>query len=335
MLFQKKLRLWHTVNRRNEMNKMQVKAINMKEPGKIMFRDVDLGKLKPNEILVRTKACGICKFDINAFSGKIKDSYLDEPGHEGVGIIEEVGEEVGELKPGDKVAALGRGAFGNYFKASKNMVAKIPQETEDFEYWMAEPVACVVNGLRSTIIQPGDTVAIIGCGYMGLLLTQGLPKEYITHLFCIDINDERLELAKEFGADTILNSIQTDAVEYIKSEKGEVDVVIEAAGAQGTSDIATELLRKGGKLIIFGHHVEKELVDMGAWHMKGLRILNPSPMLSSDFSKDFQDAVKLMKRGTFAQKKLITHTFAFLEIQKAFSFVSSKPPHYIKGVILY
>ena len=314
---------------------MQVRAINIKEPRKIIFRDVDLGKLKPNEILVRTKVCGICKFDINAFSGKIKDSYLNELGHEGVGIVEKVGEEVGEFKPGDKVAAVGRGAFGKCFRANENMAAKIPQETEDFEYWIAEPVACVVNGLRSTTIQPGDTVAVIGCGYMGLLLTQGLPKEYIAHLFCIDMDDERLELAREFGADTILNSIQTNVVEYIKSEKGEVDVVIEAAGAKGTSDIATELLRKGGKFIIFGHHVEEELVDMGAWHMKGLRILNPSPMLSSNFSKDFQDAVKLMKRGTFAQKKLITHTFAFSEIQKAFSFISSKPPHYIKGVILY
>jgi len=308
----------------------------MKKPGKLTFQQVDLDKLAFNEVLIRTKACGICKLDINSFTGKIKGDYLKRPGHEGVGIVEEVGKEVYGLKPGDKVAAVGAGAFGTYFKAKRDMVAKIPQGTEEFEYWIAEPVACVVNAVRATSIQPGDTVVIIGCGYMGLLLTQALPKEYITHLFCIDIDDERLGLAKEFGADTILNSNQTDVVEYIKDKIGEVDVVIEAAGVKGTLDIATQLLRKGGKLVIFGYHVDKEIVNTGAWHVKGLWVLNPSPMLSSNFSKDFQDAVKLMKKGTFNQKKLITHKFAFSEIQEAFSFISkNKPSDYIKGVITY
>lgn len=314
---------------------MQITAIHMKKPGKLTFQRVNLGRLASNEILIRTKACGICRLDINSFAGKIEGDYLENLGHEGVGIVEKIGEEVGGFKLGDKVAALGRGAFGTYFKACKDMAAKIPQETVNFGYWIAEPSACVVNALRSTTVQPGDTVVIIGCGYMGLLLIQALPKEYITHLFCIDIDDERLELAKEFGADTILNSIQIDVVEYIKSEVGEVDIVIEAAGVKKTLDIATELLRKGGKLIIFGYHIEKELVDTGAWHTKGLWVVNSSPMLSSDFSKDFQDAVRLIKKGTFAQKHLITHRFTFSEIQEAFSFISSKPPNYIKGAILY
>jgi len=307
----------------------------MEEYGKITFQEVDLGSLDSHKVLIRTKACGICKLDINSFGGKVKGDYLRRPGHEGVGIVEEVGEEVKKLKRGDKVAALGRGAFGTYFKANENMVAKIPQETEDFEHWIAEPPACVVNGLRSTTVQPGDTVVIIGCGYMGLLLTQGLPKEYIAHLFCVDIDDDKLELAQKFGANITINSIKTDAIEQIRSKVGEVDIVIEAAGVKGTLDVATKLLRKGGKLSIFGYHVEEEIIDTGAWHMKGLWVLNPSPMLSSNFSKDFQDSVKLMRKGTFNQKQLITHRFTFSEIQEAFSFISSKPPEYIKGVIVY
>jgi len=310
-------------------------AISIQKPGKIIFHKTNSGRLKPDEALIRTKACGICKLDINSFIGKFKDSYSHHPGHEGVGIIEEVGKDVQEFKTGDKVAAVGSGAFGTYFKAHQDMVAKIPQEIKDFEYWISEPCACVVNGLRAVNIQPGDIVVIIGCGYMGLLLIQGIPKNFVSHLFCIDVDDKKLQLAKKFGADTILNPNHVDVVDYIRNQVGEVDIVIEAAGVKGTLEVATKLLRQGGKLSIFGYHIDPEIIDTGTWHAKGLWVLNPSPMLSLNFSKDFQDAVKLMRKGVFTQQQLITHKFPFPKIQEAFSFIASNPSDYIKGVILF
>jgi len=306
----------------------------MRESGKIVFQEKELNKLQAYEILIRTKACGICKADIDAFKGEVKGNYLDNPGHEIVGIVEDAGGEVKESKPGDKVVAVGSGGFSDYFKVNENMVAKIPDEVKEWEYWVAEPIACVVNGIRSMQIQPGDTVILIGCGYMGLLLAQGLPKEYIAHFLTIDIDEKRLKLAQEFGADTTLNPSRTDVAKYIEEKVGKVDVVIEATGVEGILNMATGLVRRGGKLVIFGTHMKGEIMDVNQWHIKGLWVINTIPGLSVNFSKDLADAVKLMIKGTFNQKKLITHKFKFQDAGQAFDSIL-EDVSYIKGVILF
>ncbi len=296
--------------------------------------EIDVEEPSKNEVLIRTKACGICMWEINVFQGKIPGEGV--MGHEGAGIVAAVGEAVKNVKVGDKVTALGGSAFAEFFKSDYRNVAKVPDDVKDFSYWISEPIACVVNGIRGSEIRIGDNVCLIGCGYMGLLLIQAMPRTNINRLVALDIQDERLKLAKKFGAESVFNPKKVDVVKEVREIfGGEADVVIEASGASGTLYLATDLLRPGGKLVIFGMHIMDEKVPTAAWHMKGLKILNTTPNFSLDFNKDFYDAVNLLKKGVINQEPLITHRFSYKEPEKAFKIASEKPPDYIKGVITF
>jgi len=312
---------------------MKVQAISLSRDS-VKITEINVDKPGRNEVLVETKACGICQGDVYTFQGKAPGGRA--MGHEGVGIVAEVGEDVENVKLGDKVATLGHPAFAEFHKTDYRKVAKIPDSVEDFTLWISEPLACVVNGIRGSGFQIGDNVCIIGCGYMGLLLIQAIPKSLINSFIALDVRNERLNLAEKFGAEFVINPKEADAVKEVRSILGgEADVVIEASGAEGTINLATELVRPGGRLVIFGAHVLDEVVPTMKWHVKGLRILNTAPNFSSDFTKDFHDAVKLLKRGVFDQKSLITHKFSYKEAERAFMVASQKPPDYIKGVLIF
>lgn len=312
---------------------MKAQAIIISK-GEAKTREIDVPEIGSGDVLVETKACGICMGDIYAFQGKLPGGEV--MGHEGVGVVAEVGEDVRNVKHGDKVTTLGGPAFAEFYATSCQNVAKIPDYIEDLAFWISEPPACVVNGIKGSSIQIGDNVCIIGSGYMGLLHIQAMPRNTMRNLIALDIRNERLALAKKFGADFILNPNEVDVAQKVHDLLGgEADVVIEASGAHGTLGIATELIRPGGKLVIFGRHVMDEEVPTEKWHGKGLSILNTAPAFSKDFKRDFQDAVKLLEKGVFDQKLLITHRFSYEDAQTAFKIASERTVDYIKGVITF
>ncbi len=283
------------------------------------------------------KACGICKYDIKCFEGKVDSPrYNNAPGHEGVGIVEEVGIGVEDIKPGDNVTSMAHGgAMAEYFIAERNAIAKIPDGVKAYEYWVAEPVACAVCALRLLRIEPGDRVVVVGCGYMGLLLIQGLPKEFVSKIVAVDIDESRLELARRYGADEVVNANSSEFVAAVTdSLAGEADIVIEAVGLPGLISKATGMTRMGGRLCIFGHHDRDEAVPTDAWHMKGIEVLNTTPFASKNFHKDLVDAVKLMDKKVFDQTELISKTYPFADIGRAMKETSSKASELIKTVLI-
>ncbi|MEM2939332.1 MAG: zinc-binding dehydrogenase [Candidatus Bathyarchaeia archaeon] len=306
------------------------------DKGRAEVAEIEVAKPGKDEVLIETKACGICMGDVYVFQGKLKGGNV--MGHEGVGVVAEIGENVKNVKPGDRVTTLGGPAFAEYYKTRGHNVAKIPDDVDenDLIYWISEPLACAVTGIKGSDIRVGDNVCIIGCGYMGLLLIQVMPKNILSNLIAVDLRSECLELAKKFGADHVLNPLEHNIVDAVNDILGgKADVVIEASGASGTINLATEITREGGKLVIFGRHVLDEKVPTEKWHTKGLTILNTSPAFSADFNKDFHDAVKLLRKGVVNQKPLITHRFHYRNAQEAFELASKKPSNYIKGVITF
>jgi len=313
---------------------MKVKALSFSK-GEVNLVEVEVPKIGDDEVLIQTKCCGICKSDINFYLGKLGGPE-GVRGHEGTGTVVEVGRMVKQIKSDDKVTSLGGPAFAEFYKTNHRNVAKIPDDIEEFEFWISEPLACVVNGIRGSGIQIGDNVCVIGCGYMGLLLIQAMPKNILNNLTAIDINNKRLALSEKFGAENTINPDKEDPInETRKIIHGEYDVVIESAGLPGTIDLATKLTRQGGNLIIFGYHVSEETVPVNSWHTKGINVLNISPNFSKNFNKDFHDAVKLLNKGTFNQRPLITHRASHHEAEKIFKVAVKKPDDYIKGVITF
>lgn len=313
---------------------MRAKAIAVIEPGRVELSNIDVDEPKAAEVLVKTEACGICMGDVHAFAGRSRTAYPAFIGHEGVGTVVSMGDQVVDLKPGDRVTTLGGPAFAEYYKTVEGQAAKLPEGVEKPWLWISEPAACAVNGVRGANVEIGDDVCVVGCGYMGLLLLQALPKSYTGTLIAVDLDDHKLMLAKRFGAEVTLNPRRSDVLKETRSVLGRgADVVFEAAGVRGTISLATGLARNSGTVVIFGHHVEDEMVPTSDWHTRGLRVLNTAPQFSPDFTREFRTAVKLMRRGVFNQEPLMTHIHGFDEAQEAFQVAQQRPRGYVKGVI--
>jgi L-iditol 2-dehydrogenase len=317
--------------------KKSVRQVVFEGGGRMSVRRGPVGDPADNQVLVHMKACGICLYDTKCFKDSSVDPvYSARPGHEGVGIVAETGKNVLDIEPGDKVTSVTfGGALSEMYLADRVSVAKIPRGVSRYEHWVAEPAACVVNSLRHLRIEPGDDVVVYGTGYMGLLIIQGLPKEYIRTLVAIDILDGRLELAKRYGAGHTVNANRDNPVEAVlDAAGGKVDLVIEAVGLPGIIPKATDMLKNGARLCLFGHHAADETVPTGNWHMRGIEVLNTTPFNSKNFSKDLSDAVRLMEKGRFNQEELVSRTYPYDQLERALHELSPKPPDVIKAVLL-
>lgn len=314
---------------------MKTDAVVLVEPGKMEVTQIEIPDPGPGEVLIEIKANGICKGDINFFLGRAKIKYPHFLGHEPAGVVAGLGPGAEGLKPGDKVALLGSPSFRKHYVTHSSRLIKIPdQSAEDLSLWISEPPSCAVNGAQGSGFKLGDKVALLGCGYMGLLIFQAMPRETFSRLIVADPSPQSREIVRSLGAAEIYNPNETDLV-ALAEEIGGFDVVIEASGAKGTLAPATDMLRRGGTLNIFGGHFEDEIIQTGKWHMMGLRVLNTAPGFAQDFGACFRAAVALMGTGRISQKSLITHRFHYGECQKALEVASNRTDGYIKGVITF
>lgn len=306
--------------------------------GLVRIEEYDMPKPRDGEVLIRVRATGICSGDIYAFKGLPVWFTLPAPfGHEPVGDIVEVGPNVTTLKPGDRIMAIGSPAYADYLVAKASSVAKIPNNIP-YEYAIGEPLAAIVNVVRVTQPRLGDYVAVIGSGYMGLLLIQALRGMGFSELAAFDIIDDRLKLAKEFGATAIINPSVDDVDKAIKelTDGNGFNVVFEVSGNPSGVDLATRIIGKRGRLSIVSYHSLPVQVNFRIWDAKGIDLVMAVPARSGDeyATIDLKIAARLLERGVFNQEKLITHKWRLNELQEALEYASKKPREYIKGVII-
>lgn len=298
------------------------------------LREEDVPRLGERDLLVKVKACGICTGDIYSFLGY--PTWFTLPaalGHEPSGEVVEVGPRVSRFKPGDRVTVLGGPGYADYVVVEESYAEPIPPDVP-FEHAIGEPLACAVNGVRLAAPSFGDTVAVVGTGFMGLLLVQALSRMHLDCLIAVDVREDRLRLAKEFGAGIAVNPRREDLDSLVAELGGGCDIVIEATGSPNGVDVATKLVRRRGKLCIFSYHPLPVPVDLRTWDAKGLEVVMTNPNRAEDMRVNLRIAMKSLSRGVFKMEKLVTHRWPLAEIQKAFEYASSKPVDYIKGVIV-
>lgn len=318
---------------------MKTTGMFYEAPRKVALRDLEIGEPEPDQVQVEVQVTGMCAYDLALFNGFVPRglSYPFLHGHEGVGTVLNVGSKVSDFRPGDKVAVMGNSSrlFGHIANVPQNMVAHIPQDAQALEDWLAEPISTVVNSIEWSKIVPGDRIALVGSGFMGLIFIQALNYSLCTELIAMDIDDHRLELARQFGATSTLNVNSAEGKKTIEELKlHPVDVAIESAGTQATLDLSYSILRSGGRLNIFGsHRGAMRTVDIYEWHHLGIEVVNTSPKISADFPRVFQRTVQLMQKGVFDLKPLITHVVPPEQAQDLFELAVSRQPAYIKGVV--
>lgn len=318
------------------MSIMKRRVALLSGKGKIELIEEDVPSLSKEDVLIKVRACGICSGDIYGFLGYPVWFNLPSPlGHEPSGEVVETGANVSKVSKGDHVTALGGPGYSDFIVVNEKYVEKVPSDLP-FEYTIGEPLACVVNIVRLLSPKIGDNVAVIGTGFMGLLLIQALSHLSLSNLVGVDVSNERLKLAKHYGANIVLNPKEEDIIKEVFSitEGIGCDIVIEITGNPAGVDIATKIVKKKGKLGIASYHPNLVSVNLREWDAKGLEVMMTNPNRAEDMAKNLKIATRMLSKNIFNLEKLITHKWKLNEIQKAFEYASSKPSDYIKGVIV-
>ncbi len=299
------------------------------------IEEIEKPKCVAGSVLVKTAVCGICEGDLHRYRVALQGGMIDASliGHEGSGTIVEVGAGVGAFKVGDRVADLGNGTYSEYFLTKPSMLVRIPDGLS-FEDALGEPVACYVHASGRFGIRPGDRVAVLGCGFMGIGCIQMAKLEGAGSLIAFDPISWRRTKALEAGADEALDSASFSDVTELPA-LGEFDVVIEAAGVQGVIDLATKLVREHGRIVFVGYHQSGggvRSVDMKTWNYKALDIVNGHVRRTSEKLDAMTRGLQLVASGKLDLKSLTT-IFEFEDIAEAFSALDDRKEGLFKAAL--
>lgn len=268
-----------------------MKALELVEYEKFEYKEVPVPEIAPNEVLVRVAACGICGSDVHGMDGssgrRIPPIIM---GHEAAGTIEKLGGEVdcsqwskgdrvtfdstvycgtcwhcrrGEVNLCDNRMVLGvscgdyrrHGAFAEYVTVPQHILYALPDSITFEQAAMVEAVSVAVHAVARTPVQLNDSVVVVGAGMIGLLCLQAIKTAGCGKTFMVDLDESRLAVAKQFGADFCLNPSKVNVLETIQAETSGrgADLSMEAVGISASVKTAIGCLRKGGSCTLVGN----------------------------------------------------------------------------------
>ena len=309
---------------------MNASTIRYLDDGTIDLIEVTVGDPADTEVQVQGGACGICSWDIATAKLGKKMYPMAPAGHEGVGYVAKVGRKVQGLKEGDRIAG---GGFATLRNLAATQVYKIPDSSLADEYWVVEPVSCAVTGIDHCRLKAGDRVAVIGAGFMGLLILQGLLHSPIDQLVAVDVVQDRLNLAQQVGVKETFNSAQLDRAQLVADLKArDFDVVVDTTGHQAGLDLATDIVKRGGLINLFGWiKGEQATFDPTKWHLGGFTVVNSSP--SSRLRDPFPPAIRLIHQGIIDLRPLVTHVQPLPQYPTLMDQILHGDKSYVKGVV--
>jgi threonine dehydrogenase-like Zn-dependent dehydrogenase len=329
-----------------------MKAAFVVAPRKFEIMDIEMPTITDDEMLVKVEACGVCTSDMTTYL----DTYSEEMkkrvpmprriGHEPAGTVVEVGKNIKDYKVGDRVTGiLGMGCFAEYITCNpagmpgmgrQPMVGKIP-EGIPFEYAIGEPMMCLMSIARTANPELGDNVFQVGAGFMGLGVICGVAHPKLKNYIVCDLEDWRLDIAKELGATTTLNPNKVNVVEEVmKITEGKgADVAIEVVGHPPGLKMVGEVIKNNrGKIVAVGWHQAPDTYELYSW-IKSPIIYSPQGIgMSIDPSSELPRAMWAIQKGIYPMEKLVTHKYKLEDIGKAFEDNLGRTRGYIKGVVM-
>ena len=367
---------------------MKTKAAVLYAYGKpLVIDELELASPKEREVLVKNMAAGLCHTDLSLMNGIVSMPPLPFiPGHEGAGIIQEVGPGVTKVKPGDPFllmwvpicghcyycvrgqpylcvekdktrtgamldgthrlrkgtqniqSVFGVGCFSEYNVVSEQSVLPIDP---GIPFDIAAVAGCsVITGIGAVInkakVKPGSTVAVVGVGGVGINVIQGALLANATKILAIDITDNKLNLAKNFGATHVINSSKDDPIQKVMGITNGigVDYAFEAVGKAETTLTAFKLLRRGGCAVVIGISDLDAKLPLPIFEIpimeKSILGCNYG---SGDTRVDLITLLELYKAGRIHLEQLITNRYRLEEINKGFKDLEAGKN--VRGVIIY
>ncbi|MBA4793798.1 MAG: zinc-binding dehydrogenase [Phenylobacterium sp.] len=317
-----------------------MRAAVLTGPGRLEVREVETPQAGPGQVRIRLEGCGVCASNLTPWEGPEWMQFPTPPGglgHEGWGVIDQVGQRVKGLKVGDRVAALSHNSYAEFDVADQGAVVRLPPEL-DGQPFPGEPLGCAMNIFRRCEIEAGQTVAIVGIGFLGAILTR-LAAEAGARVIAISRRDFSLDLARRMGAaETIPMDDHYRIIGQVKDLTGGLfcDRVIEAVGKQWPLDLAAELTRERGRLIIAGYHQDgPRQVNMQLWNWRGLDVVNAHERDPAVYAQGVRDAVAAIVSGRLDPRPLYSHTYGLEELDQALDATRDRPGDFLKALVTF
>jgi threonine dehydrogenase-like Zn-dependent dehydrogenase len=266
-------------------------------------------------------------------------TFPTEPGglgHEGWGVIDAIGAGVTGLRERQRVATLSHHSYAQYDLAGAGEIVPLPPEL-DGQPFPGEPLGCAMNIFRRSDIRAGQTVAIVGVGFLGAILTR-LATDAGARVIAISRRPFSLELARRMGAQEAVPMDDHGAIiEQVRELTGGhfCARVIEAVGKSWPLDLAAELCAERGRLIIAGYHQEgPRQVNMQLWNWRGLDVINAHERDPAVYVQGVREAVSAVVSGRLEVAPLITHTYPLARLGEALDATRDRPDGFLKAVVV-
>jgi L-iditol 2-dehydrogenase len=341
-----------------------MKGLLLKQYMDLEVTDLPQPEIGPGDVLVRVRACGICGSDVHGLDGstgrRIPPLVM---GHEAAGVIAEVGRNIKQWKPGDRVTfdstvscgqchfcrrgdinlcdnrqVLGvscgdyrrNGAFAEYVAVPENILYRLPDALSFDHAAMIEAVSIAVHAVNLTPRSLGDTAVVVGSGMIGQLTIQAAKVAGFSRVFAVDVDDAKLERARKLGADEIFNSKTCDAAAEIVARTGGhgADAALEAVGATDPIRTAIASVRKGGTVTLIGNIAPKIELPLQAVVTRQIRLQG-----SCASSGEYPACIELLSSGAIRVDTMISARTPLEEAASWFDRLYRHEPDLMKVIV--
>ena len=332
-----------------------MKAVLIERPHQVDYVELDTPTAGAGEVLVRSHVAGVCRTDLEMLHGGLTDPrwvrFPLVPGHEWSGTVAELGEGVTDLSVGDRVVCEGMipcnrclrckegdtqlclnydqigftrgGGYGEYVRVPRHVVHRLPDRVSFAAGVLVEPASCVLRGLERGRPRPGDTVGVIGIGTLGALAVT-LARLYSPGaLIAYGLRRDELDFAESLGVDAAVHVTEEDPVEATERIRaGGLDLVIETAGAVEAIELATRLIRPGGRIVVMGIAGQGKVLDLPADRIMlgDIDVIGSCSYPTSAWSR----VVRLLEQDLLALDPIVTHRFSAARYADAFAVMDDR-----------
>jgi L-iditol 2-dehydrogenase len=341
-----------------------MRALVLENVRNLQMRDVPEPELRAQDVLIKVKACGICGSDVHGFDGstgrRIPPLIM---GHEAAGVVAKTGIDVHSVHVGDRVTfdstvSCGKcrfcsvgdvnlcdnrqvlgvscddyrrdGAFAEYVSVPQHIVYMLPDSFAFEKAALIEAVSIAVHAAKITGIQPGSSAVVIGAGMIGLLAIQSFRVFGCRQVIAVDLEESKLELARQMGADKTFLATDPELLEKLKAatEGQGPDIAVEVVGAQKSVLTAINGVRQGGTVTLIGNLAPTVEIPLQTVVTRQLRLLG-----SCASAGEYRECIELMEAGAINVDPLISALAPLSEGAEWFNRLYARQPGLMKVIL--